>query len=143
MSAEANKALVEQFIEEVMNSGNTEAISDFCVPGSMFAGGLTGQIKAMKMAFPDLHFSIDDIISEDARVVVCLTSQGNHTGPLVGLPAFGRLEVPVPPTGKSVVSTAIYIFTVSDNKIVSYKAEMDQIGMLRQMGWTFTPPASA
>ena len=47
MSLEDNKILVQQFIDEVMNAGNTAAIADFCVAGSMFAGGIEGQIKAM------------------------------------------------------------------------------------------------
>jgi predicted ester cyclase len=61
---------------------------------------------------------------------------------LVGLPAFGRFETPVPPTGKSVTASGTYVFTVSDGKIVSFAAELDQIGLLRQLGWTFTPPGT-
>ena len=140
MTIEQNKALVQQFIDKDMNEGESEAIADFTVPGSMFAGGLVGQMKAMKTAFPDLHFSVDELIAEGDKVVVRVTSQGTNSGPLVGLPAFGRLENPAPPTGKSVLSSSIYVFKLSDGKIVSYAAELDQIGMLRQMGWTFSPP---
>ena len=140
MTIEGNKALVQNFIDEVMNAGNTDAIADFCVVGSMFAGGLVGQIKAMKTAFPDLHQSIDDIFADGNKVAVRVTLTATNTGPLVGLPAFGRLEIPVPPTGKSVTHSGMYFFTISDGKIVSYAAELDQIGLLRQLGWTFTPP---
>jgi len=140
MTIEANKALVQRFIDEVMNAGNTDAIADFCVAGSMFAGGIEGQIKAMKMAFPDIQLTVDDIFSEGSKVAVRVTVHGTNTGPLVGLPAFGRLETPVPPTGKSVTHSGMYVFTVSDGKIVSFAAELDQIGLLRQLGWTFTPP---
>jgi predicted ester cyclase len=141
MSLENNKVLVQRFIDEVMNAGNTTAIADFCVVGSMFAGGIEGQIKAMKMAFPDNHLTIDDILAEGNKIAVRVTIYGTNTGPLVGLPAFGRLETPVPPTGKSVTSSGMYIFTVSDGKIVSFAAELDQIGLLRQLGWTFAPPS--
>ena len=141
MTIEGNKALIQQFIDEVMNAGNTAAIADFCVAGSMFAGGIEGQIRAMKMAFPDIHFTVDDIFSEGSKVAVRVTVYGTNTGPLVGLPAFGRLETPVPPTGKSTTHSGMYVFTVSDGKIVSYLAELDQIGLLRQLGWTFTPPS--
>jgi predicted ester cyclase len=140
MTIEGNKALVQQFIDKVMNAGNTDAIADFCVSGSMFAGGIEGQIKAMKTAFPDIHLTVDEIFSEGNKVAVRATVRGTNTGPLVGLPAFGRLETPVPPTGKSVTHSGMYVFTVSDGKIVSYAAELDQIGLLRQLGWTFTPP---
>ena len=141
MTLEANKVLVQGFIEEVMNAGNTAAIADFCVAGSMFAGGLEGQIKAMKTAFPDLHLAVDDIVAEGNKVVVRMTMKGTNTGPLVGLPAFGRLERPIPPTGQSTSHTAMYMFWVSDGRIMRYAAELDQIALLRQMGWTLVPPS--
>ncbi len=140
MSLEDNKALVRRFIDEVFNAGNTAAIADFCIPGSMFAGGIEGQIKAMKMGFPDNHLTIDDILAEGNKVAIRVTIHGTNTGPLVGLPAFGRLETPVPPTGKSVTGSGMYVFMVADGKIVSFASELDQIGLLRQLGWTFTPP---
>jgi predicted ester cyclase len=143
MSTEEKKALVQQFIDEVMNAGNTAAIADFCVPGSMLAGGIEHQIRVMKTAFPDNHFTIEDMVAEGNKVVVRATIRGTNTGPLGGLPAFGRFETSVPPTGKSVTGSAMNIFTISEGKIVSYGGELDQIGLLRQMGWTFTPPGRA
>jgi len=140
MTLEENKALVQRFIDLVMNEGNTEAITDFTVPGSMFAGGLVGQIQAMKTAFPDQHFTVDAMIAEDSRVAVQMTAQGTNSGPLVGLPGFGRLEQPVPPTDEVVTNRVIYVFKLANGRIISYAAELDQIGMLRQMGWRFTPP---
>jgi len=140
MSLEENKQLVQRFIDEVMNTGNTAAIADFCVPGSMFAGGIEGQIRAMKSAFPDNHFTIDEIIAEGNKVAIKTTIHGTNSGPMVGLPAFGRLDTPIPPTGKTVSTTGMNVYTISDGKIVSFAFELDQIGMLRQLGWTFTPP---
>ena len=141
MSLEDNKVLVRRFIDEVMSSGNTDAINDLCIAGSAFAGGIVGQIKGMKTAFPDQHFSVDTILAEGNKVAASVTIRGTNTGPLVGLPAFGRLETPVAPTGKSTTGTGMYLFTVSDGKIVSFAAEIDQIGLLQQLGWTITPPA--
>jgi hypothetical protein len=92
------------------------------------------------MPFPDSHFTVDEILAEGNKVVARVTMHGTNTGPLVGLPAFGRLETPVPPTGQSVTHSGVYIFTVSDSKIMSYAVELDQVGLLRQLGWTFTPP---
>jgi predicted ester cyclase len=140
MTLEDNKSLVQRFIDEVFNAGNTAAIADLCVPGSIFAGGIEGQVKSMKMGFPDNHFTIEDILAEGDKVAVRGTIHGTNTGPLVGLPAFGRLETPVPPTGKSVMVSGMNLFAVSEGKIVSLAAELDQIGLLRQLGWTFTPP---
>src|SRR6476661_7013019 len=117
MSLEDNKVLVQRFIDEVMNSGKTSAIAELCVAGSAFAGGIEGQVKSMRTAFPDFHMSIDEILAEGNKIAVRVTTRGTNTGPLVGLPAFGRLETPVPPTGKSVTGSGIYVFKVSDGKI--------------------------
>jgi predicted ester cyclase len=143
MTLQENKALVERFIDEILNKGNTAAIADFCVPGSIFAGGLAGQIQAMKLSFPNNYLTIEDIVAEGDRVAVRGTITGTNSGPLVGLPAFGRLENPVPPTGRAIVANAMYLFTIADGRIRSYAAELDQIGLLRQLGWTFTPPAGS
>lgn len=143
MSTERNKALVQRFIDEVMNAGNTSAIADFCVPGSMFAGGIEGQIKALKTALPDNHWTVDYMLAEGNKIAVRATTHGTNTGPMVGFPAFGRFETPIPPTGKSVTGSEIYIFTVSDDKILSFAREIDQIGVLRQLGWTFIPPGQS
>jgi predicted ester cyclase len=143
MTTERNKALVQRFIDEVMNAGNTSAIADFCVPGSMFAGGIEGQINALKMALPDNHWTVDYMLAEGNKVAVRVTTHGTNTGPMVGFPAFGRFETPIPPTGKSVTGSEIYIFAVSDDKILSFAREIDQIGVLRQLGWTFMPPGQS
>ena len=140
MTIEDNKAFVQRFINEVFNAGNMDAITELCIPGSMFAGGIVGQIKSMKTAFPDVQFTIDEMIAEGSQVAVQVTIRGTNTGPLVGLPAFGRLETPVPPTRLPVTHTGMYLFTVSNGRIISYAGELDQIGLLRQLGWTFTPP---
>ncbi len=140
MTIEENKALVRDFIADVMNTGDTAKIADYCVTGTMFADGLAGQIEAMRTPFPDMMFTIDDMIAEGDQVVVKGSSRGTNTGPLIGLPAFGRLETPIPPTDQMTKTGAIYIFTVADGKIVSYTAQIDQFGLLLQLGWTFTPP---
>jgi len=86
MSIEDNKELVRRFIDEVMNTGNTAAIADFCVPGSRFAGGIDGQIKVMKTGFPDNHFIIEEMLAEGDKVAVQATIHGTNNGPMLGLP---------------------------------------------------------
>jgi predicted ester cyclase len=140
MTIEENKALARRFIEEVFNKGNTGAIADFCVPGSMLVWGLTGQIEVIKTAFPDFQITIEDMVAEGGKVVVLTTTRGTNTGPLMGLPAFGKLPEPVPPTGKSFMVTGVNVFTIKDGRVLSFATESDQAGLLRQLGWSITPP---
>jgi predicted ester cyclase len=139
---EENKVIVRRFVEEVYNKGNLDSIADYFIQGSFLAGGHAGQVKVMKTAFPDNHFTIEEMIAESDQVVARMTVRGTNSGPIAGLPAFGKLETPIPATGKQTMSTAIYIFTLRDGKIASITAELDQIGMLQQMGWKITPPNS-
>jgi predicted ester cyclase len=139
-NTEDNKALVQRFVAEIMNAGNTASIADFCVTGALFAGGFAGQITVIRTAFPDFHWTIDEMFADGNNVAVRMTARGANTGPLVGLPAFGHFDQPLPPTSTVVVVTGIYIFTVSDGKLVSLAYEIDQVGLLQQLGWTMTPP---
>jgi predicted ester cyclase len=135
-----NKALVQRFVDEIMNAGHTASMADFCVAGSRFAGGFAGQITVIRTAFPDFQWTIDEMFADGNKVAVGMTARGTNAGPLVGLPAFGHFDQPLPPTSKVVLVTGMYIFTVSDGMIVSLAYEIDQVGLLQQLGWSMTPP---
>jgi steroid delta-isomerase-like uncharacterized protein len=85
----------------------------------------------LRVAFPDMQFTICDLIANDDRVVVRWTMDATHSGPLVGIPA----------TGKRVQQRANVIYRLADGKIAEGWAVMDQAGMLRQLG--FDPLAAA
>ncbi len=138
-----NRAFVQEFIEAVFNTGSTETLTDYFMPGSLLVGGFAGQLMVMRTGFPDLHFTVEEMVAEADKVVVRLTFHATNSGMMLGLPAFGRLEIPVSPTGKPITGTAIYIFTLRDGKIVSMVSELDQIALLQQMGWTIKPPDQA
>lgn len=141
MATKANKELVQRFIEQIVNQGRMERMSDFFLPGSILAGGLAGQLMVMRTAFPDNHLSIEEMVAEGDKVAVRATTRGTNSGPLAGLPAFGSFEQPMLPTGKPVMVTFIYIFTLKEGKITGFTSEFDQVGMLQQLGWVLTPPA--
>lgn len=142
MTLQDHKDLVRRFIEHGVAQRDLDAIAETCEPGSMFAKGVVGQIASMHAPFPDLAVAIDDLVAEGDKVVARVTVTGTNTGPIVGLPGFGKLATPAPPTGRPVSNSAIYIFTVHDGRIRSYFTEVDQVGMLLQLGWTFTPPGA-
>ena len=143
MSLDENKELVRRFIAEVFDAGRVEAIAGFCVPGSLLAGGLGGQVQAMKTAFPDSQITVEQLVAEGDTVVAQVAQQGTNSGPMLGLPGFGRLEQPAPPTGQTVLTSGIFVFTLRDGRVLSLAQEVDTLGMLRQLGWTVAPPAPA
>jgi predicted ester cyclase len=134
MSTEDNKAVVRRFYEEVMNKKNLAAIDEFIDPHGIdhalppgMPGGIEGSKQFIGMylaAFPDLHFTVEDMIAEGDRVVSRLTTRGTHKGALMG----------IPPTGKQVTITGIDINRIVGGKSVEHWLEMDTMGMMQQLG---------
>jgi predicted ester cyclase len=75
-------------------------------------------------AFPDLHFTIDDLLGEGDKVLWRFTSQATHTGPLMN----------IPPTGKRATVTGMVLFRVTNDKIAEVWVNFDTLGMLQAIG---------
>jgi steroid delta-isomerase-like uncharacterized protein len=131
---EDNKALNRRFVEEVINQGNTDAIDELIDPGVVdhaappgFPTGREGakQFAAMmRSAFPDLHLTIEDMISEGDKVVMRSTWSGTHEGEFMGIPA----------TGRRVTVSAIDISRVADGRMVEHWEQSDALGLMQQLG---------
>jgi steroid delta-isomerase-like uncharacterized protein len=136
MSTEENKALMRHFYEEVFNQRNLAAIDDFIAPTfvnhSASQLGLTGgdlehvtQFVSMVMqAFPDLHYTVEDLIAEGDKVVARLTLSGTQQGAFMGIPA----------TGKHVTISDIEIFRIANGKGGETWVQVDFLGLLQQLG---------
>ncbi len=136
MSTEENKALVRRWVGS-FNQGDTaagaavdELIAAHYVRHDPNAPEVRGpeaekQLVTMYLtAFPDLHFTIEDLIAEGDTVVARLQVQGTHKGELLG----------IPPTDKGVTLTAIEIYRLADGKIVEQWVVVDTLGLLQQLG---------
>lgn len=139
-TTEENKALFRRMYEEGMNEGNLavtdELISPECInheapPGVENRGpeSLRLVITMLRTAFPDLHFTIEELISEGDIVAGRLTMSGTHEGPLMGMP----------PTGRPVRQSHMHFVRMSGGKAVAHWGVRDDVGMMRQMG-VIPPP---
>jgi predicted ester cyclase len=134
MSTEATKTSARRFYEEVFNKKNRAAIDEFIDPKQVdhaappgTPGGLAGATQTIGMyltAFPDLHFTVEDMIAEGDKLVARLTCRGTQQGAFMG----------IPPTGKHVTVTAIDISRFAGGKSVEHWLEMDTLGMMQQLG---------
>lgn len=77
-----------------------------------------------RVAFPDAHIALDDIIVAGDKVVTRWTATGTHEGDLMGIPA----------TGTSIRFTGIRIFRVADGRIAEGWVNWDTFGLMRQLG---------
>ena len=86
--------------------------------------GLTQFNLAIRAAFPDLTVTIDDLIAEGDKVVWRWSARGTQRGELMG----------IPPTGREVTLTGISIDRLAGGQIVERWGEIDNLGLLQQLG---------
>ena len=133
MSIEENKKIVRRY-QEIYNSNDLDALSevvseDLLTPKIM--SGIPTGIEGAKAAhrimlagFPDYQTVIDDLIAEGDKVVARITMSGTNTGSFMGMP----------PTGKHVSFTGIYVARIANGKILEHWGEEDGVSLLQQLG---------
>jgi len=141
MSAEELKALGRHYIEE-LNKGKATAlaaIDELYATDFVFHGGGGEETRGIENykqsvieffnAFPDLHWTIDDIIVEGDKVVARFTLTGTHEGEFMG----------IPPTNRKVTMWVISIDRAVGGKFVEEWERMDTLGFMEQLGLVPTP----
>lgn len=127
-----------QLLEQTFNEGNFELVDRFLAadavnhdpstPAQM--RDLRGPEVLKRMAtmyragFPDLRFTIDDVIAAGDKVVLRWHTEGTHRGEVAGLA----------PTGARASVTGISVDHWKDGKIVEAWTEWDNLGLARQLG---------
>ena len=145
MLSETNKTVSRRFFEEVFGKGKLNVLDEIVAkdhvnsgPGAIsgLPNGPEGSkqfVTAYRNAFPDVHFTIDDQITEGDKVVTRWTAQGTHQGELAGLPA----------TGKSSTVSGIVVDRLVNGKIAESWSIFDEFGMMQQLGVIPTPELAA
>ena len=134
MSAEQNKSIVRRWVEEGWNKRNLALIDQLYAPN--FYQHETGpetvnSSEALKVfvrcylaAFPDLQFTIEDLVGEGDKVVWRFKATGNNTGSFMGGPA----------TDKSVAVTGTITFRLENSRMAEAWLNLDVLGLLQQVG---------
>jgi steroid delta-isomerase-like uncharacterized protein len=130
------EALARRFFEDAFTDGRLEVLDEVMSDDfeqhdpQVSSGGLRGPavarqtIKTYREAFPDVRFTIDDVIEQRDRVVIRWTAKGTHDGELNGLA----------PTGRSVTVTGISIQRVAGARVVEAWTNWDTLGLMQQIG---------
>lgn len=140
MQGDHNKEVVNRFVEEVINKGNMEAISEIMAPDMIeheemapdMPPGREGVRQYMAMfreAFPDLHVTIEDEVAEGDRVFMRTTWHGTHQGSLMG----------IDPTGRHVDFSSMDEIRVADGKLKEHWGVTDTATLMQQLGVTTIP----
>ncbi|AUT60248.1 ester cyclase [Paraburkholderia terrae] len=131
--------VVREFVEEVLNQGRIDAadrlVWDDMVEHVPFPGqgpglqGLKDVLRGMRAAFPDMHWHIEEQLTEGDRVLTRFEWTGTHRGEFLGVPATGQL----------VRVWGMVIDRIQDGRIKETRIIMDMLGLMIQLGAVLPP----
>ena len=126
--------LARSFFEKVINLKKIAYMDELAAPDFVdheelgpVSPNREGAKTYMNMAFaafPDMHATVEDMISDGEKVVVRSTWTGTHQGEFMGIPA----------TGKKVSYEVIDIMKFSGNQISEHWGLSDNMKMMVQLG---------
>jgi steroid delta-isomerase-like uncharacterized protein len=131
-----NKKIIQRYYNEVWNQGKLEVLDELLdqqyvnhTPSTpdppRGPGGLKPIVAAIRKAYPDLHYEIKDIITNDSTAVARVVMTGTQRDSLFGLP----------PTGKRISVNQITIEKIRNGKIVEHWRVTDELSMMKQLGF--------
>ncbi len=130
MSTTANQQIIQRRVEEIWNQGKLATIDELIATDLISNGQPVGRggfrqfVTAVRSAFPDIHFTVEDSLAEGDKVAIRYTGRGTHQGAFAGIPA----------TGKQVQFSGIDIFRIANGQMAEEWLMYDQLGLLQQIG---------
>ena len=129
-----NKQIMPRFVEFINTSSEKLAVelvspdAVFHVPGRpepvRGPSGYLEIIGMMRGGFPDIQWSLEEMIAEGDMVAARFTMRGTHERAFFG----------VAPTGKKVEVQAMNFYRFSGGKIVEERGQPDLLGLMQQIG---------
>ena len=134
MNPDATKQLMQRFTEFINTADEhlaNELISNdavFHVPTQTAPlqgpAGYIFIIAMMRGGFPDVHWTLEELISEGDKSAARFTMRGTHRGTFLG----------IPPTEKRIEVQALNLYRWADRKIVEERGQPDMLGLMQQIG---------
>jgi steroid delta-isomerase-like uncharacterized protein len=125
-----NKRNVDRLFAACFNQGDLGLLDQLVSPEYVGPqdehgpAGFRGIVVGLRTAFPDIHYTVDDVIAENDKVAVRWHWSGTHEAPFRAHPASHH----------KVSSTGAGIFRFRHGKIVAATLETDRLGFLQQLG---------
>ena len=133
--SEQNKTNVRRLFEEVWNKGHVQVADELIAPTYTHHDSSTPdvgrgpeaekkRVNLYRNAFPDIRFTVEDIITEGETVVARWSSRGTHKGELNG----------IAPTNKQFNITGVSIARFTNGKMFEGFVNWDALGLMQQLG---------
>ena len=138
MSAEQCKAVARRFIAELWNERRLELARELIAPdcvthqlrsGAADAGTprtpdmIKHHVAEWLAAFPDLRFTIEQMIAEGDQVMTRCTMQGTHEGAWLG----------VAPTGRQISVRLVIVQRIAGGQIAEDWVLVESLGLFQQL----------
>jgi len=85
--------------------------------------------KMLHNAFPDISWSMEELIATEDKTIIRFIERGTHEGEYMGIPA----------TGNKYESSGILINRIENGKIVEAREELDLLAIMQQLGMELKP----
>lgn len=130
-----NKSIVRRLYEEVWNKRRLEVVGELISPSHAVQRTDTTDpgigpeayernVTEFVTAFPDLQFTLLDMVAEDDKVVVYWNISGTQQGEFRGIAA----------TGRKISVDGITINQLANGKIMDSYVSYDALGLMQQLG---------
>lgn len=126
-----NKLLARRFLEEVVNTGAVERLSDFLAPEyEAPLLGITGidqareHLLTFRRCYPDMVATVEGQVAEGDIVATWYVTRATHLGSFPGLPA----------TGKAITLRAVNVQRIRDGRIVEHWGGSNSLEVLLELG---------
>ena len=134
MTTENNKLTMQRFTEFI-NTASEKLAAELISPNAVFhvpgrsesmrgPAGYLAIIGMMRGGFPDIQWTLEELIAEGDKVAARFTMRGTHLGAFFGVPS----------TGKRIEVQAMNFYRFSDRQIVEERGQPDLLGLLQQIG---------
>ncbi len=141
MSMEDHKALVRHHYEQLNQQQLDAAVAVFAAdtqvhglaPEPLGFAAYRQVLGVFFTAFPDALISIVDMVAEGDKVAAHIIFQGTQLGAFQG----------ITPTGKQVTVAGIAIFAFTGGKVSEGWLNLDNLGLLQQLGAIPAPEEAA
>ena len=127
---EKNKEAIRNLYEGILNQGKMELLNQIIsedytgIRGEKGAAGFAETVNSIRAAFPDIKWTVEDLIAEGDKVVIRWSWTGTNTSSFRGFP----------PSQKKVSDNAIAIYQFSGDKVIKAWIQSDRLGFLQQIG---------
>ena len=132
--SEANIAIVRRWFDEIYTQKHLGLMNELHVesfvwrkPGEVTVtsrDGMREMIEVYVAAFLDLHFTVEDQMSDGDRVVTRWSVRGTHRG------EFGGIA----PTGNAITFRGITMSRLEDGQLVEKWENFNELSLMRQIG---------